>query len=73
MIALPFSDNRKTVMAFEIGPFGTPFPDGMTIDTDGMLWVACFFGGTVVRINPNTGLSNFLYYHWIKVTHICFS
>ncbi|XP_053395486.1 regucalcin-like [Mercenaria mercenaria] len=31
------------------------FPDGMTIDTDGKLWVACFFAGKVFRFDPETG------------------
>ncbi|XP_061175705.1 regucalcin-like [Saccostrea echinata] len=30
-------------------------PDGMTIDTEGKLWVACFFAGKVVRYDPQTG------------------
>ncbi|KAG8300251.1 hypothetical protein J6590_080104 [Homalodisca vitripennis] len=29
--------------------------DGMTIDQEGMLWVACFGGYQVIRVNPNTG------------------
>ncbi|XP_062599704.1 regucalcin-like [Saccostrea cucullata] len=31
------------------------FPDGMTIDTEGKLWVACFFASKVVRYDPETG------------------
>lgn len=31
------------------------FPDGMTIDTDGKIWVACFNGGTVIQFDPATG------------------
>ena len=30
-------------------------PDGMTIDSQGMLWVAMCHGGVVVRINPDKG------------------
>ncbi|XP_018605483.1 regucalcin [Scleropages formosus] len=30
-------------------------PDGMCIDTEGKLWVACFDGGRVIRIDPQTG------------------
>ena len=29
-------------------------PDGMTIDAEGMLWVAMCHGGLVVRVNPDT-------------------
>lgn len=31
------------------------FPDGMTIDTEGKIWVACYNGGKVVRFDPETG------------------
>ncbi|PSN53206.1 hypothetical protein C0J52_04508 [Blattella germanica] len=31
------------------------FPDGMTIDTEGKLWVACFFGSQVIRVDPIEG------------------
>lgn len=30
-------------------------PDGMTVDTDGMLWIAHWNGWQVARWNPNTG------------------
>jgi sugar lactone lactonase YvrE len=30
-------------------------PDGITIDADGMLWVAMCHGGAVLRIDPNNG------------------
>ncbi|KAG6453933.1 hypothetical protein O3G_MSEX008403 [Manduca sexta] len=30
------------------------FPDGMTIDTDGNLWVAVFGGSCVIKIDPRT-------------------
>uniref|UniRef100_A0A8D0GDP2 Regucalcin n=1 Tax=Sphenodon punctatus TaxID=8508 RepID=A0A8D0GDP2_SPHPU len=30
-------------------------PDGMCIDTEGKLWVACYNGGRVIRIDPETG------------------
>ncbi|EDO36541.1 predicted protein, partial [Nematostella vectensis] len=30
-------------------------PDGMTIDKDGMLWIAIWDEGKVVRFDPNTG------------------
>lgn len=31
------------------------YPDGMTIDTEGMLWIAHWNGWQVARWNPNTG------------------
>lgn len=31
------------------------YPDGMAIDTQDRVWIACFFGGKVVRFNPKTG------------------
>lgn len=30
-------------------------PDGMTIDSEGKLWVAVYTGGKVIRIDPDTG------------------
>lgn len=47
-------DNRRTV--FDLKANGVQgFPDGMTIDTDGNLWVACFGGSQVVKIDPKSG------------------
>jgi sugar lactone lactonase YvrE len=34
-------------------------PDGMTIDKNGNLWVACFNGSRVVNIDANTGQFKF--------------
>lgn len=31
-------------------------PDGMCIDTDGRLWVACYSAGRVIHIDPHTGV-----------------
>ncbi|XP_043289097.1 uncharacterized protein [Venturia canescens] len=30
-------------------------PDGMTIDSAGNVWVACYDGGKVISVDPNTG------------------
>lgn len=38
------------------------YPDGMTIDTEGMLWIAHWDGWQVTRWNPNTGKK----LHYIK-------
>jgi sugar lactone lactonase YvrE len=45
-------DNRR--IAFRI-PATEGSPDGMTIDGEGMLWVAHWGGGCVSRWNPDTG------------------
>ncbi|HEV3414579.1 MAG TPA: SMP-30/gluconolactonase/LRE family protein [Puia sp.] len=37
----------------------TILPDGMTIDTEGFLWIALFNAGKVIRIDPMTGETNF--------------
>lgn len=36
-------------------PEGEGWPDGMTIDEEGMLWIAHWEGGKVSRWNPDTG------------------
>jgi len=42
--------NRRTVIQIEDG-----LPDGMTIDSDGMLWIAHWNGGCITRWDPHTG------------------
>lgn len=37
----------------------TILPDGMTIDTEGFLWIALFNAGKVIRIDPETGETAF--------------
>lgn len=32
------------------------YPDGMTIDAEDKLWVACLFAGRVARYDPETGI-----------------
>jgi gluconolactonase len=45
--------NRKVV--FNLDVHNIPgVPDGMTMDTDGNLWVAVFDGGCLLHINPRT-------------------
>lgn len=34
---------------------GEGLPDGMTLDANGRLWVACYDGGRVINIDPVTG------------------
>ncbi len=44
--------NRRVVVEI---PAGEGWPDGMTIDAEGMLWIALWDGWCVRRYNPNNG------------------
>ncbi|KAI4889783.1 hypothetical protein NFI96_030810 [Prochilodus magdalenae] len=44
--------NRRTLYQLEKDEC---IPDGMCIDIEGKLWMACFSGGRVLRIDPETG------------------
>lgn len=46
------TSNRRLVYKLEQEEV---IPDGMCIDTEGKLWVACYNGGRVLRIDPETG------------------
>jgi len=46
--------NRRRVLQFEEDKI-MGIPDGMTIDVDGMLWIAFWGGNCVSRWNPHTG------------------
>ncbi|XP_048256075.1 regucalcin-like [Haliotis rufescens] len=49
--------NQRVAVDFDAVPEfkgNVPGPDGMTIDTDGNLWVACFRGGMVAKFDPKT-------------------
>lgn len=52
--------NQTTIIDFSVDP-SLGFPDGMSIDQEGKLWIAAFNGGCVTRWDPNTGE---------KLTHI---
>ena len=43
---------RKIILSFDASE---GYPDGMTIDDEGMLWIAHSGGWKVARWNPNTG------------------
>ncbi|CAH0596361.1 unnamed protein product [Chrysodeixis includens] len=46
--------NRRTLFSFQANNV-TGLPDGMTIDSDGNLWVACFNGWKVIKIDSRAG------------------
>ncbi|CAN7997770.1 unnamed protein product [Ixodes hexagonus] len=49
--------NRHTLVDFNNHPAyeGCGYPDGMTRDALGRLWVACYDGGRVLNVDPETG------------------
>ncbi|XP_028631934.1 regucalcin isoform X2 [Grammomys surdaster] len=47
-----FAANRRIVYKMEKDE---QIPDGMCIDAEGKLWVACYNGGRVIRLDPETG------------------
>ncbi|PVD23868.1 hypothetical protein C0Q70_17142 [Pomacea canaliculata] len=50
--------NQRTAVDLTSFDFDTDtysVPDGMTIDTEGKLWVACFGAGAVFKFDPETG------------------
>jgi len=48
--------NQRTVVEFGEGTMATHgLPDGMCIDNEGKIWVACFSSSTVKRFDPETG------------------
>jgi len=55
-----FNYDKKTPQSIELYkkldlPEEMGYPDGMTIDLDGMLWVAHWDGGCIARWHPETG------------------
>jgi len=46
--------NRRTIFDLKSNGY-EGFPDGMTIDTRGHLWVACFGSSEVLEIDPTSG------------------
>ncbi|XP_072017372.1 regucalcin-like [Amphiura filiformis] len=63
--------NRRQVIAIPHEEEG--FPDGMTIDEEGMLWVACFSKSRVNRYNPVTGDKlQMLTFPATNITSCCF-
>lgn len=63
--------NRRTVVRI---PDGIGYPDGMTIDAEGKLWIAMWAGWGVTRWDPETGdLLGKIPLPAEKVTACCFA
>jgi sugar lactone lactonase YvrE len=65
--------NRRTCVDFGVNN-QKGVPDGMTVDSDGMLWVAHWGGAKITRWNPSTGkLLQSLDLPADHVTSVCFA
>ncbi|XP_013788765.1 regucalcin-like [Limulus polyphemus] len=67
--------NQRTLVDFTVsrGYQDCGIPDGMTIDIEGKLWVACYNGSCVVRIDPARGdLLQKIEFPVSKITSCCF-
>jgi len=63
--------NRKVIIKITDQQLG--YPDGMTIDGEGMLWIAHWEGACITRWNPNTGeCLQMVSIPAYKVTCLCF-
>ncbi|CAG9793284.1 unnamed protein product [Diatraea saccharalis] len=45
---------RRTIINLQEHGYTTAIPDGITIDKDGLLWVALMFDGSVLRVDPDS-------------------
>ena len=62
------TDNQRV----ETGSCGE-FPDGLTIDVNGNLWVACFNGGRILHIDPRSkSLIDYIQLPANYITSLCF-
>ncbi|XP_045779318.1 regucalcin-like [Maniola jurtina] len=59
--------NRRVLFSFQANNV-TGVPDGMTIDRDGNLWVACYDGGKVIKVDPRAG--KLMEHHKIPATKV---
>jgi sugar lactone lactonase YvrE len=64
-ILLDFANNSKFA--------SNEVPDGMTIDRTGKLWVACYNGGRIIRVDPESGtVLDEIRFPATKITSLCF-
>ncbi|XP_031571874.1 regucalcin-like [Actinia tenebrosa] len=64
-------DNKR--VAIQIDP-SHGVPDGITVDVDGMLWIAMYNGGKVARYNPTTGnVITTVNFPVTKTTSVCWA
>jgi sugar lactone lactonase YvrE len=61
--------NKKVLIQFDRAH---GLPDGMTVDKEGFLWVAMFFGGKVIRLNPDGVIADEIRLPCMQPTSITF-
>lgn len=55
IVLFAHTGNQQVIVDIEaIGNIG--LPDGMTIDTEDKIWVACYGAAQVIRFDPETGM-----------------
>ncbi|XP_064652158.1 regucalcin-like [Lineus longissimus] len=68
--------NERTIFDMsgeEVGPSGLkPCPDGMTVDTDGNLWVAVFEGSRLINLDPSGKILREIALPARRITSCCF-
>ncbi|KAI8787070.1 regucalcin [Biomphalaria glabrata] len=66
--------NQRTVVEFPIGTESTyGLPDGMCIDAEDKIWVACFSASRVYRFDPETGKTlQSIEFPATNITSVCF-
>jgi sugar lactone lactonase YvrE len=62
-------ENRRALITL---PEGLGFPDGMTVDSEGCIWLAVFGGGVVRRYSPDGSLDRELRMPARQVTSVAF-
>uniref|UniRef100_A0A1B6BZ00 Regucalcin n=1 Tax=Clastoptera arizonana TaxID=38151 RepID=A0A1B6BZ00_9HEMI len=64
--------NENTIFDFKTNNI-EGLPDGMTMDFEGKLWVACYGGGQILRIDPDNGkLLRTIKLPALEITSACF-
>lgn len=67
----PSTGNQRVVVDFGEGTIPTlGYPDGMCIDTEDKIWVACYGAAKIVRFDPTTG-EIYLNVYLSPMTFIC--
>lgn len=61
--------NKKVLVKFDKSH---GIPDGMTVDKEGFIWVAMFFGGKVIRLNPDGDIAYEIRLPYMQPTSVTF-